>query len=98
MKAVDPKVWAEVRALIPAEPPTSVAVTGWKYNMATGSGNVLETTHQYDYADRKVLAETVMRRGAPGAAWTVAGFHVKTEPLTPAASSEPAARTAPAGS
>jgi hypothetical protein len=59
-------------------------VTGWKYNMATGSGNVLVTNHRYTYADRTVAAETVMRRPAPGAPWLVIGFHVKAEPLAAA--------------
>jgi hypothetical protein len=97
MKAAAPADLKNLWAMIPDAKPTAVKVTGWKYNVATGSGNTLETTHEYDYADRTVMAETVMRRAAPGAPWKIAGIHLKAEPKAAAASGQ-AARTAPAGS
>ena len=81
LKAVDDQTWEAMRALIPQQAPTSVAVTSWKYNMGT-SGNVLETVHTYDYADRTVRAETVLQRPGPKGPWTVMGFHVKAEAKT----------------
>ena len=97
MKAATPADLKALWSMIPDASPTAVKVTGWKYNVATGSGNTLETTHEYAYADRTVMAETVMRRAAPGAPWMVAGVHLKAEPKAPAASGA-AARTAPADS
>jgi len=97
MKKMDAATWEAIRSIIPPQQPQSVAVTGWKYNVSTASGNVLETVHEYDYPDRKVKAETVLQRIGTKGAWTVIGFHVKGEAKAPAADAG-AARTGRADS
>jgi len=67
--------------IIPDAEPKSVRVAGWKTNWEAGKGERLETSHEYTYADRKVIASTVMSRAKKDAPWIIHGFHVKTEPL-----------------
>ena len=88
MKSADPAALKALAAAIPDAKPTAVKVTGWKYNMATGSGNTLETTHEYDYPEFTVVTQTVMRRATTGTPWKIAGIHVKAEPKA-AASAAP---------
>jgi hypothetical protein len=101
MKSADPAALKQLYSYIPDAKPTAVKVTGWKYNVSTGSGNTLQTTHEYDYADRTVVADTVMRRPSAGLPWKIAGIHIKAEPKAAAASDAPAsdaAKTEPADS
>ena len=83
-----------IRAAMPPGRPKSIKTTGWKYNIATGTGNTLETSHDYDYGDRKVTVQTVLRRTGTAGPWRAAGLHLNVKPTAPAPpAAQPAAKT-----
>ena len=94
MKAPDsaPKI-AEMRRLLPPGAPSSATATGWTYKMSAGMAQTVEMTHTYDYADRVVVAATLLQRPTTKGEWVLRGFHIKVDP-------KPAApvKTAPSGS
>ena len=80
----------QFQALIPDAEPTSVRVAGWKTNWEAGKGEQLDVKHEYAYADRKIVASTVMTRKGKDQPWIINGFHIETLPLSGDAGGTPA--------
>lgn len=68
----------QVRQLMPTSPPTSVDNSGFHISTNNGSSRA-DITHTYHYADRTLVAETVLLRPPGATAWQIAGFHVRNQ-------------------
>ena len=68
----------QVRLLMPDSAPTSVDNSGFHINTDNGSSRA-DVTHTYHYADRTLVAETVLLRASGATTWQIAGFHVRNQ-------------------
>lgn len=73
---------AQLRAILPKEPPARVKVLNHTVRKMLNSGETLETQELFEFKDRKALVSARLHRATSAEPWRAQGFHVRF--LTPA--------------
>jgi hypothetical protein len=75
---------AQIRAQLPAGPPTKVNNTGFSYNSDMATGATARLSHQYVYGARLVTIQTFLRKPPGATIWFVVGLEADIGGTQPA--------------